>query len=234
MIMRRGITTRNYTKGSGDTDKKLPFELNEAMLRELEAERQGAQMVAKAEARMIISLFESNLRPGGSAFEAVLLTVRQLENVTKGKIPLSVVAAASGFLAAGCHGNEASVQHHYAELLEQLMEYHLEGKQASRFRPRGQFNMKAAGWETRGRNSGCVDSHALRLAVKCMRRLRDSHALAGPLSAAASSRADVRRSAPACPSCRASSPGRCRFCGSSNLFTEHLARKLTETQASSP
>jgi hypothetical protein len=75
--------------------KKLPFELNEAMLRELEAEHKGAMMVARAQAQMIISLFESNLRPGDTGFGAMLSTVNQLKNVTKGKIPLPLSAGRS-------------------------------------------------------------------------------------------------------------------------------------------
>jgi hypothetical protein len=115
------------------TEKKLPFELDESMLRELEAERRGAQMVARAQARMIINLFGSALRSGdniSTVAEAALSTTNLLNSVARSvggvEMPPQLVAAVNRYLIAGCEGNEAIGQRCYAELLEQLMEHHFD------------------------------------------------------------------------------------------------------------
>jgi hypothetical protein len=82
------------------------------MLRELEAERRGAQMVARAQARMIIDLFGSALRSGdniSTVVEAALSTTNSLKSVASiadVAIPLQLVAAVHRFLIDGYEGNE--------------------------------------------------------------------------------------------------------------------------------
>jgi hypothetical protein len=104
-----------------DTGKNGKFELNPAMLRELEAERQRALMVARAQARAIINLFEAELRAGESTFATAAMPVTEtLEKTGKAQSPL--LSAAFRFLMSGPSG--VRTRERYLALIDQLAEHH--------------------------------------------------------------------------------------------------------------
>ena len=115
-------------------DMREVFKLNETMMAALESERRRAQMVARAEVRMIISLFDSILaaRAGGDLAdwtEAALRTAKLIELRLRGKASPQLIMAVSRFLISGWQRSEPIVQREYVGLLEQLMEHHLASAQ---------------------------------------------------------------------------------------------------------
>ena len=125
------------------------FKLNETMMAELEAERQGARTVALAELEMMIGAFTSILkRRSGQdlpdATEAAMRTAKPIELGHRGRASKQLVRATGRFLMALWQGSELIALRECTDLVEQLMEHHLASAQAEdRGRAKGKRQKRA-------------------------------------------------------------------------------------------